>query len=214
MTPQSIITNCLEQALKLKCNSLVFMVNGPKTTIFVKTLERQLPLFQIPTDIFFATCNHLFQTNEFDETKRMKFSPDATLRMVRVQTNLVRKATQGMDVLLTTALTGRTRYQLLWYIDLPRKTEKEFEDCSNTMKFEQSSTDDSDQSNPAVIEHENRVRAAEQAQQDYEQYLCFIRMFDSWAYEDSSEYSTLSRNEGFFPAYTTVELYVDIQHLN
>lgn len=209
MTPESIITNCLEQALRLKCNSLVCMVAGPKTIVFAKTLAKQVPLFEFPTDRFYSASNLLFQQNSFEETKHMKFNPDATLQMVRIQTDLVRKATQGKDLLLSTALTGRTRYQVLWYIDLPRETLKEFEDCSNTMKFEHSTHNAGGDSESAAINHELRTVAAEQAQQDYEEYLAFMQMFDIWEYADNSQYPTLSSGDSYFAPYLTIELYVE-----
>lgn len=204
MTPESIITNSLEQALKLKCSALVFIVQGSRTLILAKSINHNVPLFQVPTPLFFSASNMLFEENEFDETKNYKFAPEATLKIVRIRSERIVKSTHGKDLLLTTTLTGRTRYQVMWFIDISRDELKGFEGDVNKVELGKS-IPQSEERDLAELNHEKRVSAAVKSQEDYEAYLAFLRLNDDWEYQNKPpRFKKLSRGEGFFTPYITI----------
>lgn len=213
MTPESIIQNVLEQLDKLKMPSAIIMVNGARADIFAKSMTTTLPLFSIPTSIFFSACNRIFESNTFPETQHFKFSPNMGLRMVRMSSDLIYKSSRGKDLIMTTSVTGTSKYQVLWFLNLSHEalknyedSEVNFEDVGNVMSRESGVVLDDDEINADVV-FSDVVSEATKAQSQYDAFIhahnYYIREYDG-----ESSYPVLSRGPSFFSPYITVGSYI------
>lgn len=214
MTPESIIQNVLEQLDKLKVPSALIMVNGSRADIYAKSLTVTLPLFSIPSHIFFSACNRIFESNTFTETQHFKFSPDLGLRMVRMSSDLIYKSSRGKDLIMTTNVTGVTKYQVLWYLNLEHEVLKNYEesnvnlnDVGNIMTKEDV-VDLDDEDVNADVSFADVVSEATKAQANYDAFVhahnYYIREYDG-----ESSYQVLSRGPSFFSPFVTVAVYLE-----
>ncbi|MGL1317954.1 hypothetical protein ACSTLB_09970 [Vibrio parahaemolyticus] len=207
MTPESIVKNILEQIISFNAPSAMILVSGQRADVFIKTEQRTVPLFSLPSDKFFFATSLIFRENQFEQTKHFQFSPNNELRMVRFQSDRIKEASKGHDLIMTTSRVGQNSYQVLWYLNISHENLKKMEDGKKPFEDSVNQMFESDLINECspgsgAGNYEQIVHEAEIAHDKYEEFISKYG-FHILEYDGGSLFGVLSSGASFVEPYVT-----------